>query len=137
MDELYLARAEPASIGLSAIGAQLLPVSLTDERGLHLRLGEGGETVAAPVGPGSYNFGRHRVMACLWKFGESVDVELRPCTVALDGERAFTLMPGQRAEVRLSDKGPRVVQVEETLRVAAIDGGIQDIGDIGVVRMKV
>ena len=59
------------------------------------------------------------------EFGESVEVELRPCTVALDGERAFTLMPGQRAEVQLSDKGPRVVQIEETLRAAATDGAFR------------
>ena len=129
VDELYLARAEPASIGLSAIGAQLLPVSLTDERGLYIRLGEGklgegGETVAAPVAPGviiSVGIESWHVM----ELGESVDVELRPCTVALDGERAFALKPGQNAEVRLSDKGPRVALVEETLRAAAIDGAFR------------
>ena len=121
VDELYLARAEPASIGLSAIGAQLLPVSLTDERGLHIRMGDGGESVAAPVAPGiiiSVGIERWDVI----QPGERVDVKLRPCTVALDGERAFTLMPGQEAYIRLSDGGPRVVLLEETLRAAAIIG---------------
>ena len=121
VDELYLARAEPASIGLSAIGAQLLPVSLTDESGLHIRLGDGGESVAAPVAPGiiiSVGIERWDVI----EPGERVDVKLRPCTVALDGERAFTLMPGQEAHIRLSDGGPRVVLLEETLRAAAISG---------------
>ena len=37
--ELYLARAEPASIGLSAIGAQLTPVGVNDGKGLRIRLG--------------------------------------------------------------------------------------------------
>ena len=126
VDELYLARAEPASIGLSAIGAQLMPISLTDERGLHIRLGnsssgDGGDTVQAPVAPGMIipvGVERWEIM----DFGDQVDVELRPCTVALDGERAFTLKAGQRAHVELSNKGPRVVLVEETLRAAAIEG---------------
>lgn len=121
VDELYLARAEPASIGLSAIGAQLMPVSLKDAHGLHIRLGEGGETVAAPVAPGMIipvGINRWEVM----DFGQRIDVELRPCTVALDGERAFTLMPGQQAHVELSREGPRVVLIEETLRAAAIGG---------------
>ena len=121
VEELYLARAEPASIGLSAIGAQLMPVSLTDERGLHIRFGEGGESVVAPVAPGMVMpVGIER-----WDevgFGDRVEVELRPCTVALDGERAFSLRPGEQAHVELSPSGPRVVLIEETLREAAIDG---------------
>lgn len=121
VDELFLARAEPASIGLSAIGAQLMPLSLTDPQGLHIRLGDGGESVAAPVAPGMII----PVGIRDWRpidFGECVYIELRPCTVALDGERAFTLRPGQDASVRLSDKGPRVVLIEPTLRAAAIGG---------------
>ena len=127
VDELYLARAEPASIGLSAIGAQLMPISLTDGRGLHIRLGDGGDTVVAPVAPGMIiPVGVER-----WEtmdFGECVDVELRPCTVALDGERAFTLRVGQRAHIRLSSEGPRVVLIEETLRAAAISGVFRTSG---------
>ena len=121
VDELYLARAEPASIGLSAIGAQLMPISLTDGRGLHIRIGSGGETVAAPVAPGMIipvGVERWHVM----DFGERVEVEMRPCTVALDGERAFTLKSGDSAHIELSRNGPRVVLIDEALREAAING---------------
>ena len=55
-------------------------------------------------------------------FDDRVDVELRPCTVALDGERAFSLKPGEEAHIQLNPNGPRVVQIEETLREAAISG---------------
>ncbi len=134
VDELYLARAEPASIGLSAIGAQLMPTSLTDERGLHIklgdgRLGDGGETVAAPVAPGII----HPVGIERWDvmgFGEPVEVELRPCTVALDGERAFTLKPGQVAHIELSGEGPRVVLIEEALQAAALSGVFRTSGSL-------
>lgn len=38
--EVFLTRAEPTSIGLSAVGARLQPVSLADEGGLYYRLGQ-------------------------------------------------------------------------------------------------
>ena len=55
-------------------------------------------------------------------FDDRIDVQLRPCTVAIDGERAFTLMPGQEAFVRLSRNGPRVVLIDKALRAAALGG---------------
>jgi hypothetical protein len=48
-----------------------------------------------------------------------VDLEPRYCTVALDGERTFTLTPEDRAQVLLGRNGPPVVQVQRTLRRAA------------------
>ena len=119
--ELYLARAEPASIGLSAIGAQLMPVGVNDGKGLRIRLGVGGERVVAPVAPGMVipvNIARWSEM----RIGDSAPIELRPCTVALDGERAFSLMLNQRAHVALSDSGPRVVSIDAALRAAALNG---------------
>ncbi|MDZ7728014.1 MAG: NAD(+)/NADH kinase [Dehalococcoidia bacterium] len=49
-----LARAEPAAIGMSAVGGLLSPVSATDEGGLFLEVGEGGQRVLAPIGPGQF-----------------------------------------------------------------------------------
>ena len=119
--ELYLARAEPASIGLSAIGAQLMPVGVNDDKGLRIRLGAGGARVVAPVAPGMVipvNIARW----CEMRIGDSAPIELRPCTVALDGERAFSLTPNQQAHVALSDRGPRVVSIDAALRAAALNG---------------
>ena len=62
--EVFLTRAEPASLGLSSIGARLQPVSLTDEGGLQYSLkddagpsnsGEREDTdtyIRAPIAPG-------------------------------------------------------------------------------------
>ena len=119
--ELYLARAEPASIGLSVIGAQLMPVGVNDGKGLRIRLGAGGARVVAPVAPGMVipvNIARWDEM----RIGDSAPIELRPCTVALDGERAFSLTPNQRAHVALSERGPRVVSIDAALRAAAVNG---------------
>ncbi len=123
--EIFLARAEPASIGLSAIGAQLCPLSLEDELGMHFTLGQGGTTVHAPIAPGVVR----AVGIQDWRLlqpGESREVALRPCTIALDGERSFSVLQGQTASVRLARNGPRVVSVEAALREAALAGVFRD-----------
>ena len=115
--EIFLARAEPTSIGLSAIGARLRPLSMKDTMGLYVRLGQGGPTVLAPVAPGVVS----PVAIEEWRLvelGEVVNIELRPCTIALDDERTFSLRPHQKAHVSLSDQGPRVASVEAVLSEA-------------------
>lgn len=135
--EVFLTRAEPASIGLSSVGARLDTVYLTDPGGLHYVLGaprrsgsgeaegaaaEAAEalaaTVLAPIAPGvivPVPIARwHRLAE-----GERAPVTRRHCTVALDGERAFTVTAQQQVEVVVRRNGPPVVQVEAVLRRAA------------------
>jgi hypothetical protein len=45
-----------------------------------------------------------------------------PNTIALDGEREFSVLPGQRVEIMLAHNGPRVVQIETALREANRQG---------------
>ncbi len=143
--EVFLTRAEPASIGLSSIGARLQPVSATDDGGLHYRIdrdtdgtgnGEdapendtenetgdvnGRTTVLAPVAPGMIP----EVAISSWRriaTGERVEIERRHSTVALDGERAFSVTPEQRLEVAVQRDGPQIVQVEVALHEAATSG---------------
>jgi hypothetical protein len=134
--EVFLTRAEPASIGLSSIGARLQPLSLAEEGGLHYSLsgpdgrdpntpasnpGHEGHLVQAPIAPGIVQ----QVPVSSWRLmsnGERVAVERRHCTVALDGERAFTVTPSQLLEVSVERNGPPVVQVEAALHEAASRG---------------
>ncbi|MCI0780272.1 MAG: NAD(+)/NADH kinase [Chloroflexi bacterium] len=130
--EVFLTRAEPSSIGLSSVGARLQPLSLTDEGGLYYRIGEsagqdgqGGReaaansaSVLAPIAPGVVC----RVPIACWRplpIGELSPVEQRYCTIALDGERAFSVTPAQRVEVGVNRNGPPVVQVDAALSQAA------------------
>jgi len=118
IEELFLTRADPTSIGLSSIGAQLQPLSATDQQGMYLRLGQGGPTVLAPVAPGVLS----SVPVAEWRLlplGERVEIGYRPCTIALDGERQFPAHPNQRVEVAVSANGPRVVAIHEVLHEAA------------------
>ncbi len=134
--EVFLTRAEPAGIGLSSVGARLATVSLTDPGGLHYVLGELAEPqpgsdagrsgatgpplaakVLAPIAPGVIAW----VPIARWQRlaeDEPVSLPRRHCTVALDGERAFTVTPQQQVEVVVRRNGPPVVQVEAALRQA-------------------
>ncbi len=137
--EVFLTRAEPTSIGLSSVGARLLHVSLEDSGGLRYVLGgdenglepagvnldEGqadnmahsGGNVMAPIAPGIVT----QVEVARWerlKEGERYTLEPRHSTVALDGERAFTVTPQQQVEVSIQRNGPPLVQVEKALQVA-------------------
>ena len=126
--ELYLARAEPAGIGLSAIGAQLAPIGISDPAGLHITLAahasQATAQVTAPVAPGMVipvHIKRWRAL----RLADRAPISLRPCTVALDGERALTLRDAQHAYVQLSHSGPRVVSIHAALRAAALNGAFR------------
>ena len=140
--EVFLTRAEPASIGLSSIGARLQAVSLADEGRLHYRIANVGETqsgrdnednrppiersdgnlyVRAPIAPGSVPV----VGIESWQRladGQRVAIERRHSTVALDGERSFSVNPGNLLEIEVRRDGPPVVNVDATLRSAAASG---------------
>jgi predicted polyphosphate/ATP-dependent NAD kinase len=115
---MFLTRAEPASIGLSAIGARLKHIAIDEPFGLYLRFdGEPDETatrINAPVGPGLVS----SIDVMGWRVlqpGEAMPVPLRPGTVALDGEREVELLPNTEVTVSLDVNGPLVVDVERTM----------------------
>ena len=89
--------------------------------GLYIRLGPGGPTVTAPIAPGMII----PISIAEWRpigIGDQVEINLRPCTIALDGERSFSVLPNQKAYICLSDKGPPVVSIEDSLQEAALNG---------------
>ena len=119
IDELFLTRSEATNIGLSAIGAQLMRVRPDEQSGLRIRLGPGGNKVLATVAPGMVE----RVEVADWEVvevrGPEATIDLRPATIALDGERTFTLPVDAKVTVRLSENGPRVVDLDAALSIAA------------------
>ena len=127
--EVFLTRAEPASIGLSSVGARLQPVSLADEGGLRYILSDSrsgrsktkGVKVVAPIAPGMVS----EVHIAQWQpleTDERISVERRHYLVALDGERAFPVTPQQQIELTVRRDGPRVVDVDAALTEAANNG---------------
>jgi hypothetical protein len=120
--------ARPDVIGLSSIGGFLCGVQLGPGEGLVLDIGPDGERVVAPLAPGLLCpirvSGRRRL-----KVGDTVEVEAEEGVLALDGERELPIRPGDRLQVRLSDRGPRVVDVSAALRQAVARGYFGCSGD--------
>ena len=118
--EVFLARTEPASIGLSAIGARLGDLSASDG-GMYIQLGPGGDSVLAPIAPGTVIAVPIREWHLMHP-DEAIEVTLRPCTIALDGERAFSPARDETVSISVSRHGPHVVDVDAALREAAASG---------------
>jgi predicted polyphosphate/ATP-dependent NAD kinase len=119
--EIVLARAEPSSIGMSSIGGCLHALGPRDAQGMYVRLGQGNTSVLAPVGPGlviPVDIQSHRLLS----LGEEVLLEPAACTIAVDGERQIEVFPEQKVSVRLTNHGPRVVDVQQCMREASQRG---------------
>jgi predicted polyphosphate/ATP-dependent NAD kinase len=117
---VVLARAEPDSVGLCALGGLLHPVSDARDGGLVVNIGSPGGVVTAPIAPGLYAdipVSSHRRLPD----GEPVILE-GPGMLALDGERERRLKPGQTAAVCVVRDGPWVIDVHKTLAAAACAG---------------
>jgi len=115
---LVLTRAEPWSVGLSAIGGRLRPLAPDEPAGLYVQLGDGPEVLAA-VAPGVVA----RVQVADWRLlelGEPVAFGGDARTVALDGERELAVDGGATAAVTLT--GPRVVDIRAALQAAVSHG---------------
>jgi len=116
--EIVLARAEPNCIGMSSIGGLLHPIAPRDPQGMYIRLGGGNTSVLAPVGPGlikEVGIDNYRILS----LEEEVVLGPAACTIALDGERQIEVYPDQEVRVRLTDHGPRVVDVQKCLQEAS------------------
>ncbi len=118
IQEIVLAQAMPGSIGMSAIGSCLQPVTPQEKHGLYIAIGQGQGRVLAPVAPGmvaQVDIREHRLLS----IGEEITLNPQVCTIALDGERSIEIYPGQTVKIRLTNNGPRVVNVSRCLAEAS------------------
>jgi len=118
---LVLCRAEPAAVGMSAIGGLVLPCGDADDFGVELLCGpEAERALLAPISPGLFREVPLREARRL-ELDEAVWVE-GPGVLAFDGDRARALGPGQRAALRVRRDGPLRIDVDGALRRAAAGG---------------
>ena len=125
VDEVFLTRAEPSSIGLSSVGARLQSIGMADDAGLQYSVSHSGEEpsdseqrVLAPIAPGVVSWVPIQQWSVV-ELGERVVAELRHCTVALDGERSFSVTSREQLSVEIRRNGPPVIQVDAALSLAA------------------
>jgi len=120
--EIVLSRVAPAEIGMCGLGGLLFPGDVGEGKGVHVRLGDGGRPILAPIAPGLIK-SIPIADAKLVSPGELVDLDASPCAVALDGEREFEILkPGHTLQVRLDPNGPNVVDVEAAISAGAAAG---------------
>jgi len=117
-----LARAEPASVGISSIGGLLRPCGASDEGGVVIRFADGGAgadaiIVRAPLAPGLFV---DAAIAEVRRVGEGEPIVIEgPCVLAFDGERDRVLRAGERVQARVERSGPWLIDVDRVLRLAA------------------
>jgi ATP-NAD kinase N-terminal domain len=118
-----LTRADPAAVGMTAIGGLLAPLGADDHCGLLLELGSGADCVHAPIAPGLYADVR---VASLRRvdFGEPISVR-GPGVLAFDGERERVLRRGQHAQLTIARDGPWVIDAARALEAAAACGAFR------------
>ncbi len=116
--EIILTRADPAAVGLAAIGGSITSIGPSDDAGLHLRIGgDGGAgTVRVALAPGLL---RAVPIDAVRQLDIAAIVPLTgPALLAFDGEREVFLADGQTAQLRLTRAGPPVVDIDACLRAA-------------------
>jgi hypothetical protein len=126
---VMLTRAEATAVGTSPIGGLLEPCGRDDEFGVEVECvapDDGGRPLLVPISPGLFRPVHVRAARRI-DLGEPVSVK-GPGVLAFDGDRERSLAPGQSAQLRVVRDGPRVIDVERTLAVAAREGLFFDPG---------
>lgn len=118
LDEIWLTRAEPGNIGFSSISGLLFPLEPDSMKGVHIRIGPGGKIVKAPIAPGLIK--DVPVQSCRTIEPEQeIIISHSPSVLALDGEREHLIAKGSQWTIKLALTGPRVVDIQQTLKMAA------------------
>lgn len=117
IDSVLLTRADPAAIGMTALGGLMSPLAETDDGALAVSMGPDGDPWQVPIAPGHYR--QVRITACRRVEPDEAVTFRGPGVLAFDGERERTLKPGQTARLTVRRDGPWVVDVPRTLALAA------------------
>lgn len=116
---IIVTRCHPATIGFSAVAGVYEIVEDTDDYGLAIDLGKGGERMLAPIAAGvltpmEITEARRIPLDGRYEFTAS-----QPCMIALDGEREVRVNTGETVSFALTRNGPWRVLPRRTLSEAA------------------
>lgn len=111
--------ANPASTGLASIAGRVHPVGRDEAGGVLIRLGPGVRRVRVPLAPGTFST---LSVQSVEPLALSVPVALDGGGVlAFDGERTVPVSATARISVSIGRAGPRMIDVDATLAIAARD----------------
>lgn len=121
IEQVFIAVAEPWSIGLSALAGLIAPTSRTDDRGVLLDLDpDATQRVRAPIAPGRYVEAGLRSVSVV-EAEQSVAVR-GPAVFAVDGERAGALGVNEWGSLTIRRNGPHVIDIRRTISLAVRRG---------------
>jgi predicted polyphosphate/ATP-dependent NAD kinase len=124
LGEVVLSRVTAAEIGMASLGGLLFPAACGSGAGVHLIVGDrtAPRRVVAPLAPGLLA-SVPIAAAVLIAPQDTVALRGEPCTVALDGEREFEMLPpGKPLAVALNPEGPWVIEIDAALTAGAEAG---------------
>ena len=131
LSSALLTRASPAGVGVASIGGRLWALTDADDFGLAIQFPAPGHparwrirAVTAPGRVENVDVAAARHM----RFEERVSVA-GPGTLALDGEREWTLAPGSRVTMTVRRDGPRVIDVERALATLNVPSRLVEVAD--------
>jgi len=111
--------ANPASTGVASIAGRVHPVDRNEPGGVLIRLGPGGRRVRVPLAPGTF---ATLDVESVEPLAPSTSVELPGGGVlAYDGERTTPVPAGTTITASIEQSGPRLLDVDMTLAIAARD----------------
>lgn len=111
--------ASPSSTGVASVAGRVHPVGRDDPGGVLIRLGPGGRRVRVPLSPGTFST---LEVASVEPLDEGRTVTLAGGGVlAYDGERTTPVSADAEIELSVSRSGPRIIDVDRTLLLAASD----------------
>lgn len=121
---VYLARSEPASVGISPIGGYLLPCAAKDDFGVMVNCQPDAKLkLRVPISPGLYGdvgIEEFEPMDLGQTYLVSADGIL-----AFDGDRTVTVKASDKLEVSVRRDGPYIIDPQYVLSVAAQHGLLQ------------
>lgn len=119
--DIVLTRAEPASVGMSPIGGFLTPSGHHDDFGVVTRCDASSTVqITVPISPGLHETVGIESSKQL-AFSEKVSLS-GPGILAFDGDRVFRLEEADQATVWVERNGPRIIEAEIVMRLAAEQG---------------
>ncbi len=131
IESLALTRCQPGGLGLSALGASLDPIGPEEPEGLWIEFGNSGgrkkgKKVLSPIGPGLVASADVRACRRMAQ-DEMIEITAKSGQVlAFDGERERVLVPGEKVQVSLDFRGPRVLDIPGVLERAAATGHLKE-----------
>ncbi|MDC6450299.1 NAD(+)/NADH kinase [Pseudomonadales bacterium] len=117
ISQIFLARSEAASVGISPIGGFILPCGTEDKFGVKLQCKEDADLqIEVPISPGLYN--TIGIESCnRVSLGERTKV-MGPGILAFDGDREIQLGEKQSVTVSIRADGPWIIEPKRVMKAA-------------------